>query len=404
MLRGMISLRLRTLLLSLLLGWIGPAGGGSAAEPETSADADAAKPGRPQPLWEVKLPAPAADRVRPLDGGQHLLVAMEGRLERRSADDGSVVWSRPLPPGAFVSLAREATRGGGAAIAWSWSRNGGGALEVARANDGATRFRADLPEPPSGPALPPANASEPWLVPLHQRVAVVDREGRVRPGTAVERPIRPPLLRVAGHPVAVLADGSLHPLTLRASRRTARNVSADTAVTRSGAIYAVRERRLHAWRCRVSGSRRLRCYEDWTQPLGAAVTAPPVIVGERVIVGSWDTFLYAFDTDTGHLRWRRRVERRLQTQLLVSDRLVVAAIRDPAQLRAFGVRDGNRAFDLQLPEGEVLPFGAARAGGRVITASVDVLDEQPLLRAWPWPGGDQSSPRSADSSRDSMSR
>jgi len=242
-------------------------------------------------------------------------------------------------------------------------------------------------------------------VPLLQRVAIVDDEGGVRPGRRVPDPIVPPLLRVAGHPAAVLDSGRLVPLTLRSSRRTPERMAPDTTAVRGGEVFSVSSRRLHAWRCRVTGSRRLRCYEDWSQPVGAAVTAPPVIAGDRVVIGSWDTFLYAFDVDTGHLLWRRRVERRLQTRLLRADRLLMVGLRDPARVSVFALNDGAEVFDVPLPEGEVMFLGPSKAGDRLITVSVSALDDRPLLRAWPWTAAaDQSSPRTADSSRDSMSR
>jgi hypothetical protein len=360
---------------------------------------------RRQPVWEVVLPAEPAAPVRTVHDGRDLLVVMNGRLELRSASDGSVTWAREIPPGAFVSLARSPDRATTRGVAWTWSRGSAGGVEVVGLASGTTRLSAALPEPPVGPALPPDSADAPWLVPLRDRVAIVDADGRVRPGRKVPEPIAPPLLRVAGHPAAVLQSGRLAPLTLRPSRRTPRHMAPDTTAVRGGEVFSVSARRLHAWRCRVTGSGRLRCYEDWSQPLGAAVTAPPVVARDRVVVGSWDTFLYAFDLDTGHLLWRRRVERRLQTRLMRAGRLLAVGLRDPARVRVFALSDGAEVFDVRLPEGEVMPFGPSKASDRLITVSVSALDERPVLRAWPWTAAQsQSPPRTAASSRDSMSR
>ena len=58
-----------------------------------------------------------------------------------------------------------------------------------------------------------------------------------------------------------------------------------------------------------------------------------------------------------------------------------------------------------MPDGEVMSFGPSKAADRLITVSVSALDERPLLRAWPWTAAaDQSPPRNAESSRDSISR
>jgi len=161
----------------------------------------------------------------------------------------------------------------------------------------------------------------------------------------------------------------------------------------------------------VTRSDRLRCHEDWSQPLGATVTAPPAVSGSRVFVGSWDTFLYAFDTDTGHLLWRQRVEFRLRTGLIVDSGSIVAGIREPAGLRMFAADTGQPSGRIDLPRGEVLPHGPALAGGRLITGSIQALDGTAWLRAWPWRAGSteeesspQSSPRSAERNLDSISR
>jgi hypothetical protein len=387
---------LPTWLALLVVAWLPCVLAAEPAEPEVA--------GR-QPVWEIELPSEPVAPVSVVRGGEDLLVAMEGRLELRSVSDGAVRWSRKLPPGAFVSVAGSAGGATARAVAWTWSQGDEGAMELAGLASGATRWRATLPEPPVGPALPPASDGDPWLVPLMRRVAIVDGEGRVRPGRKVPDPIAPPLLRVAGHPAAVLNSGRLAPLTLRPSRRVPGQMAPETTAVRGGEVFSVSSRRLHAWRCRVTGSGRLRCYEDWSQPLGAAVTAPPVIAGDKVVVGSWDTFLYAFDVDTGHLRWRRRVERRLQTRLLLADRLLVVGLRDPARVDVFSLKDGAEVFGVRLPDGEVMSFGPSEAGGRLITVSVSALDDRPLLRAWPWTAAaDQSPPRNAESSRDSMSR
>ena len=42
----------------------------------------------------------------------------------------------------------------------------------------------------------------------------------------------------------------------------------------------------------------------WFFKTGDAVTANPVVVGNRVYVGSWDGNFYAIERKTGHQRWR----------------------------------------------------------------------------------------------------
>jgi hypothetical protein len=356
-----------------------------------------------EPVWEITLPAAPTAAPLAVASGERVLLALDGRLELRDAEDGGLVWSRVLPPGAFVSAAESPEQSAPGVAAWTWSKGTAGGLEVVELARGGTRLEAELPQPPLGPALPPARAGEPWLVPLPDRIAVVGDDGRPRPGRELAGTVIPPLLRVAGQPVAALDDGRLQPLSLPTNRRTARNVEPGASVTWDGQLYAVRERTLRAWRCRVTRGERLRCSEDWSQRLGAAVTAPPAIAGELVVVGSWDTFLYAFDRDTGHLRWRRRVERRLRSRLLIDGPLVAVAIRDPAQVRAFQLADGGNVLEIGLPPEEVLPFGPSAAGSHLLTTSVNALDERAVLRAWPWRGGGQSSPRMAESIRDSMS-
>jgi hypothetical protein len=388
----------------LILIFLAAAGPPSA--PRTVADTPASAPleAKPtEPVWEITLPAAPTAAPRAVASGERVLLALEERLELRDAEDGGLIWSRVLPPGAFVSVGEPLEEGGPGVAAWTWSHGDAGGLEVVGLARGGTRLETKLPEPPLGPALPPALAGEPWLVPLLDRIAVVGDDGRPRPGPELAGTMIPPLLRVAGQPVAALENGRLQPLSLPTGRRTARNVEPGAAVTWDGELYAVRDRTLRAWRCRVTRRERLRCYEDWSQRLGAAVTAPPAIAGELVIVGSWDTFLYAFDRDTGHLRWRRRVERRLRSRLLIDGPLVAVAIRDPAQVRAFQAAGGGNVLEIGLPPEEVLPFGPSAAASHLLTTSVNALDGRAVLRAWPWRGGSQSSPRKADSKRDSMS-
>jgi hypothetical protein len=381
------------------------AGSAAQAPPDESGDGSPiAAPAAPEPVWEVTLPATPTAAPEPVRQGSHLLLALEGRLELRAAEDGTLIWSRALPPGAFVTLGAEPSEGESRLVAWCWSRGRLGGLEVVGLAEGTTRWTARLPEPPRGPALAPVRSGKPWLVPLTRRVALVDDEGRARPGPELDGPIVPPLLRVAGQPVAALEGGRVQPLVLSRRKLTAREVDPGTAAARDGALFTVTSRTLRAWRCRVTRSDRLRCSEDWSQRLGAVVTAPPALVGEKVIVGSWDTFLYAFDGDTGHLRWRRRVERRLRSRLLIDGPLVAVAIREPAQVRVFELDAGRSVRSVRLPPEEVLPFGPARAGAHLITASVHSLDDRALLRAWPWTEASQASPRKAESSRVSMSR
>lgn len=109
--------------------------------------------------------------------------------------------------------------------------------------------------------------------------------------------------------------------------------------------------------------------EAWRAHLGAAVVAPPVVVGSMVVVVSADGRAHGLDVGSGVTRWEHRLGASATGGLAVSgDTAIVGA---SARLVAIAADDGSRRWSTRLPSDPLrvspVPGGAvvATAGGTV---------------------------------------
>ena len=86
----------------------------------------------------------------------------------------------------------------------------------------------------------------------------------------------------------------------------------------------------------------------WTFKTGAEIKSSPVIVGDTVLIGSYDTHLYALDARTGALRWKKQTNGQVHAHAGdpgrpgIHCRLRLAAARHSRERRPSDVRDRRR--------------------------------------------------------------
>lgn len=368
------------LLAALVAGPTAPAAASpSAAKAQIKAEA----------AWETPLPSRPAAPPRTLalaDNEFAILLALEHSVEARRAADGGVRWSRSDLAGAGLTLAAPAPFEQGPALAWAGATPDGVVqLIVISADDGRTLRQTPLPGSPVGPPTPvpaPAGGVSQWTIPLDGgRVATASTDGAV--SVAVVGPaVVPPLFGVAGKALAVLDTGDAVTVGAPSRRPAARGLVAGTVLAEGDRFYAAQSRALCAWRCKVRRTGAALCKVSWRQPLGGAVSAPPLPSGDRVLVGAWDTFVYSFDRRTGHLRWRTRAGLRLATPLLAWDDYVAAASEGAPLVQFFRRDDGAIAGKIEGQNDEIFSAGIARAGDLLVTPVLPYPSLQPLLRAY----------------------
>src|SRR6185295_1102443 len=75
---------------------------------------------------------------------------------------------------------------------------------------------------------------------------------------------------------------------------------------------------------------------------GAAIEASPVLAGDRVLVASFDNFVYALSRSKGDRIWKRRLENRITSAPIVDgDASLVAPLRGD-YVAVFLNSDGRR--------------------------------------------------------------
>ncbi|MCS7080114.1 MAG: PQQ-binding-like beta-propeller repeat protein [Chloracidobacterium sp.] len=107
----------------------------------------------------------------------------------------------------------------------------------------------------------------------------------------------------------------------------------------------------------------------WRRRVGGTVAAPPLIDRERVLIASYDNFLYAFAGRTGVMLWRQQMAGRLATPpvRLTEDSVAVAALDDD-EITIVSSVDGRIIARRRLASERV--FSALHlAGGLVIAAT-----------------------------------
>lgn len=80
----------------------------------------------------------------------------------------------------------------------------------------------------------------------------------------------------------------------------------------------------------------------WQRPTGAAVQAVPLVMGNRLLVVSFDNFLYAYDPGDGEMLWRQMMAGRLTFEpLALNPGTVAVAAFDSDEITVVQVADGR---------------------------------------------------------------
>ena len=83
----------------------------------------------------------------------------------------------------------------------------------------------------------------------------------------------------------------------------------------------------------------------WTFKTGAEIKSSPVLINDVVLIGSYDTHLYALDARSGKLRWKVATKGQAR-HAAVQDGLAFVAGCD-AVFRAIRVADGTEAYHVE---------------------------------------------------------
>jgi outer membrane protein assembly factor BamB len=326
--------------------------------------------------------------LRSADGSPIVLLALENSVEARRADNGERLWSRSDLDGAGLSVADPVATPSGEGLGWAGAPSGAPPrLVVISPADGRTLFEAPLPAAPNGgptPVATSAGATTTWVVPLaDNRVFFIPISGEPKVLVSFGAPVTPPLVVLGGRVLALVGETrDLISLAAPARRPAARGLERGTITVADSVIFAAGDRSAETWRCRLRSTGAVSCGRRWRQLLGGAVTAPPLSVGEKLFVGSWDTYLYAFDRRNGHLLWRTRAGLRLVAPLLEWTGFVAAASDGVALVQFFRADDGASAGKVEGQENEIFISGVARAGELLVTSVLPFPSLRPALRAY----------------------
>lgn len=341
--------------------------------------------------WEQPLSGKpvAPPRVIALPGAPTLvLLALEGSIEARRADDGVLAWQRTDLNGAGLMDEPPVIVDGVPVLGWTGVAGGPTArLILLRATDGTTQLEAPVPARPLGPPAPVffgTSGAPWWYVPVEgARAAVLLPDGSLREFAATPGEIHPPIFAFGTH--ALASVGEEHRVVAVGSPRWAgpRHVEPRTHRVMPPFLYAAGARNVQAWTCRARQSGGVRCRQRWRQVLGGTVTAPPLVTPEAVFVGSWDTHLYAFLPDNGHLAWRVQTGARIATPPLFWDdtHIAVLAEGDPL-VQFYTIALGRPAGRVSGPPNDVFVAGIARAGDRLVVPALADPTFAPVLRAY----------------------
>lgn len=343
--------------------------------------------------WEVELSETPVQPVRAisLEGGlDGLLVAYENAIEARRAVDGALVWRREGLGGAGLMSGPPVVIQGVATLGWSGvGADGQARFALLAVSDGSERSRTLLDTPPLGAPWPQsdgASAGPQWYVPLAGGVVlVIDPQGRGQERLIAGRgEISPPLIEIEGRVCAFVGPHRRLVALASVGRLEApRLLSPVTAVAGRRRLFAAQAASVVAWHCRALTRRGLRCGTAWRQPTGAPVTAPPLVADDLLFVPSWDSFLYAFRQDNGHLLWRVATQGRLSATPLAWDELLAVAPQRSKAIGFYRARDGASAGQIDAGTDEVFLSAPGRIDDRLVIAVSSARADRPrMLRAY----------------------
>lgn len=101
----------------------------------------------------------------------------------------------------------------------------------------------------------------------------------------------------------------------------------------------------------------------WERPTGASVQAAPLVMGNRLLVASYDNFLYAYDPGGGEMLWRQMMAGRLTFEpLALNPGTVAVAAFDSDEITVVQVADGRVTARWVVAEERIFAGLVARNG------------------------------------------
>jgi hypothetical protein len=121
----------------------------------------------------------------------------------------------------------------------------------------------------------------------------------------------------------------------------------------------------------------------WRARTGAAIEGSPVLVGDRILIASFDNFVYALARSTGDRIWKRRLENRINSTLIIEgDASLVAPLRGD-YVAVFLNADGRRVNlyrlekDIEIVADPIFSNGTLvllTSNGLVVTKATKAVD------------------------------
>lgn len=342
------------------------------------------------PAWEVELGEELDGQIRGLEVAAEthaLLVPLTTAVELRAAADGSVIWRRSDLPGAGLQTAPPVTSPGGPAVGWAGSVTGGTAVfQLLSLTTGQTLLRGPLEAPPVGPPLPvPGPSGLRWYVPLENGlVSVLDETGRpTGPLIQLGGDVKSDLVHLDQWVMAV--EGQENTMTgvgHGGKRRFPKGVVPGSMAVDGSRFSLATDRAVRVWKCRTRPGRGPLCHEDWRQDLGGKITAPPLLVRDLVLTPCWDTFLYAFHVENGHLIWRARAGHRLSSAPLLWGPVVAVVPESTATILFFQTDNGAVSGQYQGSQDRMFLDGPVRSGKMLVVPFLQGAEDFPRLAAF----------------------
>jgi PQQ-like domain len=279
--------------------------------------------------WTLPLPA-AIEGPLASDGARVFVATSEGRLLAVDVASGATAWERE---------AGEGTLGADAGLVVL--RRPDGTVLALDPADGSTRWQAETAV--TGSLAPVLDASSVYVA--GEGLAALKRRNGKPLWSAAATVVTPPL--VAGDRLLVADDtGALRALD-RASGATLWSYDAGTPL-RAGPAVDDKGRILLGTTSRQIVSLGPKGHRRWRWKLGADVDSPPAVLGDRVLVASYEDVLYALKLGSGNMVWRAPLPSRPLSGPLLHGSAVLVACQEN-DLVAFDARDGKRLGGLKTP-------------------------------------------------------
>ncbi len=319
-----------------------------------------------------------------------IIVPLEEEIAAFDAATGRELWRRSGLEGGGLIRHAPPLLFDGPVLGWAGrDAEEQGVIEVLSALDGRTLWKSTLPAIPVGPPLagrsgvrhPPA-----WFVPAEEgQILVLDNRGELVERVRMGESIHPPLIAVDRSVIADVGDGGARRMVIvgALSRRRARLpfVTKKAAVSKDDLAFSL-GRRVHMLRCRTEPLTKARCRPRWKQSSGASMGRPLFFDDFRVIVPSWDSFIYAFRRDNGHMLWKRGTNVRPSHLTRFTAYLIISTAESSARVDLLHAVNGTVAGSFQAEPLETI----AGAGIALPNAFIAAVERPPmethLLRRW----------------------